>query len=162
MRRALIAAFFVLFASFILGATVFREEVSQAAQGILPVRVVNTSAEPVPVSLPAGPVAVSMSAPEMHASSELLSFLGSDLVTVPAGIVVTDVVVSSEDPDCTGVEIGLFNNPGGTAPFVLYRSGEPITELHLETGIESTAGAPLTIQVPGLCVAWVFWSGYEG
>ena len=38
--------------SAVLGATVFREQVAQAAQAILPVKVVNTSTEPVPVTAP--------------------------------------------------------------------------------------------------------------
>ena len=43
------AALLVLFSA-LLGATLFREQVAQAAQAILPVRVMNTAAEPVPVT----------------------------------------------------------------------------------------------------------------
>lgn len=50
MRRAAIASVLLLLCSAFLGATVFREQVAQAAQAILPVRVVNTPAEAVPVS----------------------------------------------------------------------------------------------------------------
>jgi hypothetical protein len=50
MRRALASVLLLLVCSAVLGATVFREQVAEAAQAILPVRVVNTSADPVPVS----------------------------------------------------------------------------------------------------------------
>jgi len=42
----------VVISSAVLGATVLREQVAQAAQAILPVKVVNTAAEPVPVVQP--------------------------------------------------------------------------------------------------------------
>lgn len=48
MRRALIPAFLVLFVSFVLGATVFREQVAWAAAN-LNVFVTNDSSHPVPV-----------------------------------------------------------------------------------------------------------------
>lgn len=49
MRKALIASIALLLCSALLGATVLREQVAQAAQAILPVKVVNTPAEAVPV-----------------------------------------------------------------------------------------------------------------
>jgi hypothetical protein len=50
MRRVLIPTVGLLLCSAVLGATVFREQVANAAQNIMPVRVMNTAAEPVPVS----------------------------------------------------------------------------------------------------------------
>jgi hypothetical protein len=50
MRRAVLAGVLLVLCSLVLGATVFREQVAQAAQAILPVKVVNDSSEPVPVS----------------------------------------------------------------------------------------------------------------
>jgi hypothetical protein len=49
MRRVLLSVGVLLLGAAILGATVFREQAAVAAQAILPVRVVNTAAEPVPV-----------------------------------------------------------------------------------------------------------------
>jgi hypothetical protein len=49
MKRALLASTLLLLCSAALGATVFREQVAQAAQAILPVRVTNAADEPVPV-----------------------------------------------------------------------------------------------------------------
>lgn len=124
---------------------------SSAAETFKDVIVRNTASDPVPVSLPA---------PKLHASADTIS--GSDRVTVPAGIVVTDIVVTSRDPDCTSVSIGMFDNPSGASPLSIDRFGEPTTQLHLETGVRSTAEEPLTMQVPVTCAALVFWSGYEG
>lgn len=50
MRRVVLTSVLLLLCSAVLGATVFREQVAQAAQAILPVKVVNTTAEAVPVS----------------------------------------------------------------------------------------------------------------
>lgn len=50
MRKTIFAALLFLLLSALFGATLFREQVAQAAQAILPVRVMNTAAEPVPVS----------------------------------------------------------------------------------------------------------------
>jgi hypothetical protein len=113
--------------------------------------IVNDSEHPVPVSVPA---------PKLHASAEGVT--GTDPVTLPPGIVFTDFVFSSGDPDCTVVQIGLFPNPGGAAPLTLHRSGERTTALHLVSGVRSPAENPLTIAVPVNCSATVFWSGYEG
>jgi len=49
MWRALAATGLVLSCSAVLGATVFREQVAQAARTIMAVEVVNTVSEPVPV-----------------------------------------------------------------------------------------------------------------
>src|SRR5712691_8653566 len=49
MRKAVIPAFLLLLGSFILGATVFREQVAHAAQAVLPVLVTNDASNPVRV-----------------------------------------------------------------------------------------------------------------
>jgi hypothetical protein len=49
MRRVLVLSVLLVLCSAVLGATVFREQIAQAAQNIMPVRVVNTAAEAVPV-----------------------------------------------------------------------------------------------------------------
>src|SRR5215208_6458652 len=50
MRRIVVSGVLLLLCSSLLGAMVFREEVAQAAQAILPGKVTNTAAEPVPVT----------------------------------------------------------------------------------------------------------------
>jgi hypothetical protein len=50
MWKAFTSAALLVLCSAVLGATVFREQLAQAAQAILPVKVTNTSAEPVPVT----------------------------------------------------------------------------------------------------------------
>jgi hypothetical protein len=49
MRRALVASALLVLCSSVFGATVFREQVAQAAQAVLQVKIMNTAAEPVPV-----------------------------------------------------------------------------------------------------------------
>lgn len=49
MRRIMMSGVLLLLCSALLGATVFREQVAQAAEKISPVRIANTPAEPVPV-----------------------------------------------------------------------------------------------------------------
>jgi hypothetical protein len=51
MRRVAVFCVLLLVGSAILGATVFREQAARAAAAILPVKVTNTAAEPVPVVL---------------------------------------------------------------------------------------------------------------
>jgi hypothetical protein len=58
MQRTLISALLLLMASFVLGATVFREQVAHAAQAVLPVLVTNDASDPVPVRAEAAPVTV--------------------------------------------------------------------------------------------------------
>src|SRR4051794_26374006 len=50
MRKTILSGTLLVLMSAVLGATVFREQVAQAAQAILPVRVTNTAADPVQVS----------------------------------------------------------------------------------------------------------------
>jgi len=148
MRKTSMAIALVLTCSALLGITVFREQVAHAAQAILPVKIMNTSAEPVPVL---------QAAPTRHAYADVVT--GSEAVFVSAGVVLTDLVVASKDPDCTHATIGLFPNEHGAATLSLPLDGK--AELHLQTGVLSTDESPLVIQVPFNCAATVFWSGYE-
>jgi hypothetical protein len=50
MRKAVLSCVLLVLGSMVLGATVFREQMAQAAQAILPVRVMNTDSQPVPVT----------------------------------------------------------------------------------------------------------------
>ena len=59
-----------------------------------------------------GAVPVSLPAPTLHANAEIVS--GADVVQVPVGVVVTDLVVTSLDPGCTSsASVGLIDNPHG-------------------------------------------------
>ena len=153
MRKGLLGAALLVTCSILLGATIFREQAVQAvqsAQAILNVRVVNTELQAVPVSVRAR---------TLRASADLIS---GTRVTVPPGTVLTDVVMSSGDPDCMLFSVDSFENPGGRAGIVIGRPvGELTAQLHLETGVLSTAEHPLTIAVQVNCAATIFWSGYE-
>jgi hypothetical protein len=118
MRRPFSAAGLLVLCTAILGTTLFQEQVAQAAQ-LLKVKVMNTSVDPVPVSPQAAdPVSVSLQAPTLRAFAQTIN--GADgPVEIPTGVVVTDVVVSSGDPDCTVVSIGNIETPGGAAPLPL-------------------------------------------
>jgi len=126
---------------------------SFAADKIQDVLVRNTAAQPVPVSV---------HAPTLRASAEIVSGSGG-ATEIPAGVVVTDFVFSSGDPDCTNYSIGFIENPHGAGHLVVQSTpGQLVQQIHLETGIRSTAEDPLTIGMPVDCATNVFWSGYEG
>jgi hypothetical protein len=116
--------------------------------------IVNDSENPVPVLPPT---------PTLRA--EAASIDVNTRLALPTGVVFTDFVITSADPDCFLASIGSFPssiNPG-PAPLVLRRAdGEHTMQLHLTTGIRSTLDAPLFVNVPYNCEASVFWSGYEG
>src|SRR5215213_11229833 len=75
MRRYAVAAVLLVLCSMVLGPTLFREQVAQAAAAILPVKVVNTAAEAVPVAQQgtvtvAGTVALSPSANDVSIGAD--------------------------------------------------------------------------------------------
>jgi hypothetical protein len=125
---------------------------AQGALRPLAALIVNDSNNPVPVVTPA---------PKLQASAITMS--GDAPVALPHGIVFTDFVISSGSPNCATASIGLFPNPIGAGNLVLRRAdGEYTMQLHLTTGVRSTADEPLGVSVPFNCAATLFWSGYEG
>jgi hypothetical protein len=152
MRRIAISSGVLLLCSCVLGATVFREQVAQAAQAILPVKVVNTANEAVPVT---GTVwvngAVQVSNPSTVPYQETVHFNQSattctqfvcdvDFPTVPAGkrLVVTFVSATyglSPNGTLASVELGInssFNEPSILLPtqragFDTYIASGPVT-----------------------------------
>jgi hypothetical protein len=119
---------------------------SVAAPPAPAVTIVNTADNPVPVTLPIR---------TLQASAITIS--GSSSITVPAGVVLTDLVMTTGDADCTSVSIGLIDNPIGAGNLDL---PGPNAQLHLTTGVLSKAESPLIIRIPVNCAASIFWSGY--
>jgi hypothetical protein len=119
MRRAAVFCVLLLVGSAVLGATVFREEVAQAAQAILPVKVVNTAAEPVPVAL-GGTASVQVAderepfETRLDADADDGFFIGSDGFTVPAGkrLVVEFIDVSVRVPKGQVPTVGVNTRDG--------------------------------------------------
>ena len=162
MRRIVVSGVLLLLCSCVLGATVFREEVAQAAQAILPVRVMNTAAEPVPVT---GTVsvngAVQVSNPATQPYQETIHFNQSattctqfvcevDFPAVPAGkrLAVTFVSATyglSPGGTLASVELGInasFNEPSILLPaqrtgFDTYLASGPVT-FYVDAGDEPT------------------------
>ena len=152
MRRVVIPGVGLLLCSCVLGATVFREQVAQAAQAILPVRVVNTAGEAVPVT---GTVsvngAVEVSSPATAPYQKTIHFnqgpttctqfvCDVDFPAVPAGkrLVVTFASATyglSPNGTLASVELGInssFGEPSILLPaektgFDTYLASGPVT-----------------------------------
>lgn len=84
MRKAVLASVLLFLCSMVLGSTVFREDVAHAAQAILPVKVVNTPAEAVPVREQATSQPVQAQVFGSFVSGDSLSS-EETVYTVPAG-----------------------------------------------------------------------------
>jgi hypothetical protein len=116
----------------------------------------NTSSDPVPV------VDVSPAAPVLRSGRLDISSTGSD--PVPAGVVLTDLVVWRMNANC---EVRLHQGEEQVMRLAPTRDAAEAVgaELHLETGLPSTADRPLTLRLEGgpFCPGHVsaFWSGYE-
>ena len=162
MRRIVVSIVLLLLCSSVLGATVFREEVAQAAQAILPVRVTNSAADPVRVT---GTVsvngAVQVSSPASEPYQETIHFNQSattctqfvceaDFPAVPAGkrLVVTFVSATyglSPGGTLASVELGIngsFSEPSILLPaqrtgFDTYLASGPVT-FYVDAGDEPT------------------------
>lgn len=88
LRRAMVAVVVLLLAGMLLGATVFREQVAQAAQAVLQVNVVNPTTSPVPVrqqgtadvNVTNGSLAVDAPAPVTSGGQRLQAPAGQDTV----------------------------------------------------------------------------------
>ncbi len=164
MRRIVFSGVLLLFCSCVLGATVFREEVAQAAQAVLMVKVVNSATEPVPVT---GAVsvngAVQVSSPATQPYQETIHFnqgpttctqfvCDVDFPAVPAGkrLVVTFVSARyglSPGGTLASVELGIngsFSEPSILLPaerlgFDTYLASGSVT-FYVEAGDQPTLG----------------------
>jgi hypothetical protein len=156
-----------------------------ATETLKDVIVRNTTSNPVPVApqgttsvagtvtvgnLPVqnGKVQVASAAPVLRRGRQFLNGASSSL-SVPYGVVVTDVVVAFGDAhplngaptEWCSVEILA----GGAAEFVGVLTAEKDRdeqELHLQTGLRSTAEQPLEFFNRLPCGMHVSWTGYEG
>jgi hypothetical protein len=184
MRRVVVSSVLLLICSSVLGATVFREQVAQAAQAILPVRVMNTASEPVPVR---GTVsvdgAVQVSSPATEPYQETIHFNQSattctqfvcavDFPAVPAGkrLVVTFVSARyglSPGGTLASVELGIngnFNEPSVLLPaqrigFDTHLASGPVS-FYVDAGDEPTLGLQGQFVQPASLTATASIVGY--
>ena len=149
MRRIVVSGVLLLLCSCGLGATVFQEQVAQAAQAILPVKVTNTAAEPVPVT---GTVsvngAVQVSSPATQPYQETIHFNQSattctqfvclvDFPAVPAGKRLVVTYVSARyglSPGGTGANVELGINGSFSEPSILLPAQRTGFDTHLASG----------------------------
>jgi hypothetical protein len=146
----------ILAALALVGVALWPTLAEGAAKTFQSVIIRNTTADPVPVE----EVSPS-STPVLRSGS--LDILGTGSEPVPAGVVLTDLVVWSMNANCDvrlhhGDELAIRLAPTSDA------ADGVGAELHLQTGLPSTADRPLTLRLGGgpFCgnVA-AFWSGYE-
>ena len=119
MRRAVVFCVLLLVGSAVLGATVFREEVANAAQAILPVKVMNAAAEPVPVALEGTALVQDADEREpfetrLDADADDGFYAASDGFTVPAGkrLVVEFIAVNVRVPKGQVPSVGVNSRDG--------------------------------------------------
>ena len=157
MRKAILSSALLLLMSAVLGATVFREQVAQAAQAILPVRVMNSPTEPVPVQGTVsinGAVQVAAAAADVPYQETVHFNQGpatctqfvceATFATVPAGkrLVVTFVsAVYGLSPGGTLASVELGINGSFSRPSILM----PAEKSGFDTYI---ASGPVTFYVP--------------
>jgi hypothetical protein len=149
VRRFVIPSILVVLCSCVLGATLFREQVAQAAQAVLPVKVTNTAAEPVPVT---GTVsvngAVHVSDAAVQPYQETIHFNQSattctqfvcevDFPAVPAGKRLVVTYVSAQyglSPNGTLASIELGINSSFSKPSILLPAQRSGFDTYLASG----------------------------
>lgn len=144
-----------------------------AAQ-ITQVWVSNDVAHPVPVQgvgtqQVAGSVSVSnLPANPTPRRGQGLLMGSSPTVTLPAGVVVTDVSYFDNGGCQGGQRVRLQVGEPGAADSYTYDfvPGYGRDELHLQSGLRSTSDAPVTVTERSFtsptCIEYVNWSGYTG
>lgn len=146
----------ILAAGCALVGLAFWPSLAEGAATFKSVVIRNTTSDPVPV------VDVSPSAPVLRSGRLDISGTGSE--PIPAGIVLTDLVVWHMNANC---EVRLHQGEEQVMRLAPTRDAAEAVgaELHLESGIPSTADGPLTLHLEGgpFCPGQVsaFWSGYE-
>lgn len=154
--RSIQPRFAILAAVIALAGVAFWPSLAEGASKFQNVIIRNTSSEPVPV------VDVSPAAPVLRNGRIDISGAGSE--PVPAGVVLTDLVVWRMNANC---EVRLHQGEEQVMRLAPTRDAAEAVgaELHLETGLPSTADRPLTLRLEGgpFCPGHVsaFWSGYE-
>jgi hypothetical protein len=139
-------------ATFALAAVVFWPSLADGAATFKSVVVANTASDPVPV-VSAAPVLRSGRLDIARAAS------------VPAGVVVTDLVVWHMNAKC---DVMLYQGDEQVMRLAPTTDAADAVgaELHLATGLPSTTERPVTLELGGgpFCPFQVsaFWSGYEG
>jgi hypothetical protein len=167
-----------------LGAVFGSPLAGAATETLKDVIVRNTTSDPVPVApqgttpvagtvtvgnLPVqtGKVQVASAAPVLRRGREFLNGASSSSA-LPAGVVVTDVVVAFGDAHplngdpAEWCSVELF--AAGAAEFLGVLTAEKVRdeqELHLQTGLRSTAEQPLELLSRLDCGMSVSWTGYE-
>ena len=132
----------------------FWPSLAEGAASFKSVVIRNTTSDPVPV------VDVSPAAPVLR--SGRLEVLGAGSEPIPAGVVLTDLVVWRMNENC---EVRLHHGDEDIRLAPTRDAADAVgAELHLETGLHSTADRPLTLRLEGgpFCSrVSAFWSGYE-
>ena len=137
----------------LLGLVLWPSFAEGAAQTFKSVVIRNTPSDPVPV----------VAAPPVLQSGRL-DVAGSVSEPVPDGVVLTDLVMSRMNANCE-MRLHQGDDEGIRLAPTLDAAERVGAELHLETGLLSTADRPLTLRSEGgpFCTSqtFAFWSGYE-
>ena len=155
MRSVRLRSAAVLAAGCALVGLAFWPSLAEGAASFKSVVIRNTTSDPVPV------VDVSSSAPVLRSGRLDISGTGSE--PVPAGVVLTDLVVWRMNANC---EVRLHQGEEEAMRLVPTQdAAEAVgSELHLESGLPSASDRPLTLRLEGgpFCGrVSAFWSGYE-
>jgi hypothetical protein len=146
----------ILAAGCALVGLAFWPSLAEGAAKLQSVVIRNAPSDPVPV------VDVSPAAPVVRSGRLDISGAGSE--PVPAGVVLTDLVVWHMNANC---EVRLHQGEEQVMRLAPTRDAAEAVgaELHLESGLPSTTDRPLTLRLEGgpFCPGHVFafWSGYE-
>jgi hypothetical protein len=153
--RSIQPRFAILAAVIALTGVAFWPSLAEGASKFQNVIIRNTSSEPVPV------VDVSPASPVLRSGQ--LELLGTSSQPIPAGVVLTDLVVSRMAAGC---EVSLHQGEDESIRLAPVRDAAErvYAELHLETGLLSTADRPLTLRNgggPSCSVVSASYTGYE-
>jgi hypothetical protein len=135
-------------------AVIFAPTVAEgAASAVKSVVIGNDASNPVPVVSPA---------PVLRSGH--LDLAGSTTEPVPAGVVLTDLLVWHMTAGCE-VRLHQGDDEGIRLAPTLDAAQEVGAELHLQTGLPSTSDQPLTLRSGGgpFCPGHILasWTGYE-
>jgi hypothetical protein len=153
--------------SLVLGATVFKERVAWAAQSV-DANITNVDANGnVKVHEQGTANVIVQGTPTVNVAQRVLrrdhAFLSlNDLsMTIPAGVVVTDIVFFRSSSGPRQCQIALFEDNVTLLTQFAVSASQPNTMVDLESGIRSTRGAQLSLFLLNGCDLNVLWTGYE-
>lgn len=182
MRRVFIPTVVALLCSMVLGATVFREQVAQAAQAILPVFVTNTASDPVPVLQQGtadvnvtGVVATKAALPDQRFSvthfttSPTPALVGIDCVAdLPAGTrwVISSFAITNDSSTISGlfrlVLLDHTNNQIDSAgPAIRSNPGETVQLTYPQPYVFTAFGPSLCLAAHAATDVYVSVVGYR-